>query len=218
MKLLLENFQSFVNEQEQTLPQIYCDMDGVLVDFEQGVVDQVNKDLKMIRKMADKKNLTKIQSVLDRLGRDEVSIKYFRGAASEAEKFEGSLRKYMYGRVSDDPTFWANLPWMPGGKELWAFIAPYKPHILTSPMAKGSEYGKTMWIHENLGKLSREQKVHMSHKKYKWAVNEDGSSNVLIDDWSKNTVPWANADGIAIQHVNGNTTATIAKLKELGFS
>ena len=59
MKLLLENFQSFVNEQEQTLPQIYCDMDGVLVDFEKGIIDQINKDLQMIRKMADQKNLIK---------------------------------------------------------------------------------------------------------------------------------------------------------------
>ena len=38
MKLLFESFKSFINEQEQRLPQIYCDMDGVLVDFEQGVV------------------------------------------------------------------------------------------------------------------------------------------------------------------------------------
>ena len=34
MKLLIENFQTFMVEQEGQLPQIYCDMDGVLVDFE----------------------------------------------------------------------------------------------------------------------------------------------------------------------------------------
>ena len=50
MKLLLENFRSFITEQESGLPQIYCDMDGVLVDFERGVVDQINKDLKNIKK------------------------------------------------------------------------------------------------------------------------------------------------------------------------
>ena len=45
MKLLIENFKSFINEQETRLPQIYCDMDGVFVDFERGIVDQINKDL-----------------------------------------------------------------------------------------------------------------------------------------------------------------------------
>tara|TARA_Y100001938_G_scaffold91337_1_gene125326 strand:+ start:152 stop:790 length:639 start_codon:yes stop_codon:yes gene_type:complete len=212
MKLLLENFKTFVNEQEQTLPQIYCDMDGVLVDFERGIVDQINKDLQMIRKMEDKKNLVKIQRALDSLGRTEVIIDDLKGRAATSKP----VRKYMYGRVGNDADFWANLPWMPGGKELWSFISPYSPHILTSPMKKGSEVGKAFWIDSNLSPEPNE--IHMSHEKYKWAVNEDGSSNVLIDDWSKNTVPWDNKGGIAIQHVNGNTAASIAKLKELGFS
>ena len=218
MKLLLENFKSYITEQENGLPQIYCDMDGVLVDFEQGVVDQINKDLQMIRKMADTKNLLKVRAALKSVGRDEVILADMRGRAATSQP----VRDYMYGRVGgvdeEATTFWANLPWMPGGKELWEFITPYKPHILTSPMGGGSKWGKIIWIRENLGKLSEEQEIHMSHEKYKWAVNENGSSNVLIDDWSKNTVPWDNKGGIAIQHVNGNTAASIAKLKELGFS
>ncbi len=226
MKLILENFKSFTNEQEQTLPQIYCDMDGVLVDFERGVVDQINKDLQMIRKMEDKKNLVKIQRALDSLGRDEVVIDDLRGKSATSKP----VRDYMYGRVGNDPTFWADLPWMPGGKELWAFIAPYKPYILTSPMQKGSEYGKTMWIGDGkkIGNLKpTPEKVFMSHEKYKWAVNEDGSFNVLIDDWDKNLGPWSTHTGgkkggpyskYAVQCVNGNYQAAIAKLKELGFS
>jgi len=215
MKLLIENFKSFINEQETRLPQIYCDMDGVLVDFEQGVVDQINKDLQMIRRMKDVKNLVKIQRTLDALGREEVDITHFRGSASEAEKFDGSLRNYMYGRVGNDADFWAKLPWMPNGKELWNFISKYNPHILTSPMQRGSEIGKAFWIDENLRPLP--DKVFMSSEKYEWALNDAGKPNILIDDWSKNTVPWSNKGGIAIQHVNANTSATISALKELGF-
>ena len=215
MKLLIENFKSFITEQEGDLPQIYCDMDGVLVDFEQGVVDQINKDLQMIRQMADKKNLLKIQKTLDAIGRDEVSIEHFRGSASEAEKFDGALRNYMYGRVGNDADFWAHLPWMPNGKELWNFIAPYNPFILTSPMQKGSEIGKAFWIDSNLSP-SPEQ-IFMSSEKYNWAVNDNGEPNILIDDWSKNTVPWGKKGGIAIQHVKANTTETIRALKKLGF-
>jgi hypothetical protein len=73
MKLLIENFKSFINEQEDNLPQIYCDMDGVLVDFERGVVDQINKDLQMIRRDGGSKELNKgSNAALKSVGRDEV--------------------------------------------------------------------------------------------------------------------------------------------------
>ena len=221
MKLLLENFQAFINEQEGKLPQIYCDMDGVLVDFEQGVVDQINKDLQMIRQMEDKKNLVKIQKALDSLGRDEVVLADMRGKSATSKP----VRDYMYGRVGNDADFWANLPWMPGGQELWSFISPYSPHILTSPMKKGSEVGKAFWIDANLKPAPNE--VHMGHDKYRWAVNKDGSFNILIDDWDKNLSPWSYHTGgkkggpytkYAIQCANGNYQAAIAKLKEHGFS
>ena len=228
MKLLLENFRSFITEQESGLPQIYCDMDGVLVDFERGVVDQINKDLKKLRSMPDSKNLIKIEAALAKAGRKEVVVDDLRGKLETAKP----VRDYMYGRVSDDATFWANLPWMPGGKELWAFIAPYHPHILTSPMKdpsqrgpNGSEIGKTFWIDANLKPAPNE--VHMGHDKYRWAVNKDGSFNILIDDWDKNLSPWSYHTGgkkggpytkYAIQCANGNYQAAIAKLKEHGFS
>ena len=211
MKLLLENFQAFINEQEGRLPQIYCDMDGVLVDFERGVVDQINKDLQMIRRMADQKNLIKVRDALARVGRDEVVIDDLKGRGATSKP----VRNYMYGRVGNDADFWAHLPWMPNGKELWDFIAPYEPFILTSPMQKGSEIGKAFWIDSNLSPAP--EKVFMSHEKYNWALDENGEPSILIDDWSKNIVPWAKKGGIAIQHVNANTSVTIETLRKMGF-
>lgn len=211
MKLLLENFQAFINEQEGKLPQIYCDMDGVLVDFEQGIVDQINKDLQMIRQMKDVKNLVKIKKALASLGRDELIIADMRGKSVTSKP----VIDYMYGRVGNDADFWANLPWMPNGRELWEFIAPYEPFILTSPMQKGSEIGKAFWIDSNLSPAP--EKVFMSSEKYNWAVSETGEPNVLIDDWSKNIVPWSKKGGIAIQHVNANTAVTIGTLRKMGF-
>ena len=210
MKLLLEKWQQLLNEQK--LPQIYCDMDGVLVDFEAGIVEQLNKDIHDIEETH--KDTGKLRAALEKLGRDHIIIDDVRGK-SDASRV---VRDYMYARVGNNSEFWSDLPWMPGGKELWDFISPYRPHILTSPMQKGSEIGKAFWIDAQLGGLSEEQEVIMSHEKYKHALNEDGSKNILIDDWSKNTIPWANAGGIAIQHVGGNTDATIATLKELGFT
>jgi len=209
MKLLLESWRRSLNEQK--LPQIYCDMDGVLVDFEAGVVAQLNKDIQDIE--AKIKGASKVRAALEALGRDYITMDDMRGK-SKASKV---VKDYMYARVGNHSEFWSDLPWMPGGKELWDFISPYKPHILTSPMQKGSEIGKAFWIDINLGSLSESQDVIMSHEKYQHALSEDGSRNILIDDWSKNTVPWDEAGGIAIQHKNGNTAATIATLKKLGF-
>ena len=45
MKELFENWRKFINE-ENTSIQIYCDLDGVLVDFQNGVIDYINKDLR----------------------------------------------------------------------------------------------------------------------------------------------------------------------------
>ena len=45
MKLLMENWRKVLKEEQEYPYQIYCDMDGVLVDFEKGVVDQINREL-----------------------------------------------------------------------------------------------------------------------------------------------------------------------------
>ena len=207
MKLLLEGWRQRLSEQK--LPQIYCDMDGVLVDFEAGVVEQLNKDIHDIS--ATRQDTEKFQVAMNRFGRDYITIDDIRGK-TETSKI---IIKYMYSRMGNDADIWAHLPWMPGGKELWDFIAPYKPSILTTPMQKGSEIGKAFWINENLSPEPHE--VFMSGEKYTRAVGEDGAPAILIDDWSKNIIPWNEAGGIAIQHKNGNTEATIAALKELSF-
>jgi len=46
MKLLLENWKEYLKENNDMLPyRIYCDMDGVLVDFLGSALEQINNDL-----------------------------------------------------------------------------------------------------------------------------------------------------------------------------
>jgi len=195
MKLLLENWREFLKEEQGSSYQIYCDMDGVLVDFERGVVDYITSKLE--RGEADE--------LYDIINRDYVTKDDLGGPTRNRD-----IRNYMYKHLSDDADFWANLPWMPRGQELWQIIAPYEPYILTAPMGYGSEIGKQEWIDINLSPLPK--KVFMSHDKYEWA----DKSSILIDDFTKNTIPWAENEGIAILHVDEEMENTIVRLEELG--
>ena len=212
---MLKQWRTFLNEEQNRLPQIYCDMDGVLVDFELGVVNQINIDIKdgSIPDRTPAGRLTdmgRLRKVLKASGRElQIDISDIRKGGDVK-----AARSYMYDRFGNDVEFWANLPPMEGGAELWNFISPYDPYILTSPMEEGSQLGKRQWLQNNLS--PQPNKVFMSHNKWKWATT-DGRPNVLIDDWDKNLVPWAENGGIAIRCAFGDSASAIAKLKEIGF-
>jgi hypothetical protein len=192
MRLLLENWQTYLNEAAELT--IYCDMDGVLVDFELGAAEYITSDLKA----------GKAPELAEKIGRDYVTV--------EDIKSNKPVRKYMYKELSDHVDYWANLPWTKNGKALWNLISPYNPNILTTPMGRGSEIGKQAWIDKNLSPSPNQ--VFMSKDKYLWA-NKD---SILIDDWTKNTIPWTEHDGIAILHSDDDYQKTVNALKELNIT
>jgi len=194
MKLLLENWRKFLKE-EQTY-QIYCDMDGVLVDFVEGALKHINKKLQN----------GEAEELKAEIGRDHITEEDI-----DIISPNKAVRKYMRKELSDHADFWRDLEWMQGGKELWSYIAPHGPYILTTPMRYGSEIGKQEWIDKNLNPPPPE-KIFMEPDKSPWAVT-DGKPNILIDDWEKNTIPWNEAGGIAILHTD--TRKTIQELEEI---
>ena len=195
MKLLLENWWKFLKEQQEQY-QIYCDMDGVLVDFVAGTVEHITKQLQA----------GEAEELKEKIGRDYVTEEDIHVTSPNRNL---DIRDYMFKELDHHAEFWENLPWMPGGKELWAFISQFNPYILTAPMGYGSEIGKQAWIDKNLQPAP--SKVFMSHDKFKWAA----SSHILIDDFTKNTIPWEKEGGIAILHTDAGIT--IKKLEELGL-
>ena len=195
MKLLIENWQKYIKEQKKQY-QIYCDMDGVLVDFVAGTVKYITKQLQA----------GEAEDLKEKIGRDYVTEEDIHMTSPNRNK---DVRDYMYNELKNNAEFWENLPWMPDGKKLWDFISQFNPYILTAPMGYGSEIGKQAWIDKNLQPAP--SKVFMSHDKFKWS----GLDQILIDDFTKNTVPWKEAEGIAILHTD--VGITIKKLEELGF-
>tara|TARA_R100001126_G_C4759605_1_gene117068 strand:- start:32 stop:604 length:573 start_codon:yes stop_codon:yes gene_type:complete len=182
-------------------------MDGVLCNFEKGVVKAINLELAS----ENPKNPKLAAAIIEDLGRNYITV-------NDIQKFSpgksSAATKYMYYLVHDDVDFWADLEWQPGGKQLWAYIRQFDPDILTSPMDKKGQNesleGKLIWVEKNLG-LSPD-KVNFAHDKYKYAVSEDGKPNVLIDDFETKVKPFTEAGGIGILHLGANNTIKILQL------
>lgn len=154
------------------MPHIFCDFDGVLVDFERGYEIQY--------------------------GVHPHSVPEF----------------VMWKTIKENMEHWSQLPAMPGALQLWAYIAPHNPTILTGCPSQGyklAEAGKKAWA---LRELGSQVPVITTYSRYKTKYMK-AEGDILIDDMEKNTKRWVEAGGVAILHTNANDT--IRQLKELGL-
>ena len=90
--------------------------------------------------------------------------------------------------------FWAGMPWMPEGEELYKYIKKYKPTILTSPSRnEASKIGKGVWIKRNMSGTPYKFGFKASGK-----AKHAGPNKILIDDRTENINAWKAAGGIGI--------------------
>jgi len=109
--------------------------------------------------------------------------------------------------------FWAGMKFMPQGQQLWDFIKPYQPDLLTSPSRdNGSRLGKNIWVKNH---LNPKPKTIFSYSADKQRYANENS--ILIDDKKSNIEQWASKGGIAIRCKDGDVNSVIQKLKELGY-
>ena len=157
---------------DQPQYKIYCDMDGVLVDFEKGYEELTGRNIRG---------------------------KHIRGDAD------------FWQPISDaGEDFWVNLEWMSDGKELWSYIKPYSPKLLSAPSReKSSRTGKEKWVAEHLPGVPLLLKPADQKQLYA------SSKSILIDDRKDNIERWIEAGGIGIHHTSASNT--VSKLKELGL-
>ena len=159
-----------LNEEEDKY-QIYCDMDGVLTDFESGYEKLTGIDLK--------------------------------GKFQQGSDFWDPISKAGVG-------FWAGLQWMPGGKELWAYLKPFNPILLSAPSREeSSRIGKAVWVKHKIPGT----KLILRYAKQKQQLATPKS--ILIDDRQINIDQWEAAGGVGILHTS--TSSTIEQLKKLGL-
>jgi 5'(3')-deoxyribonucleotidase len=172
--------------------QIYCDMDGVLTDFE-------NRFVEMLRQEGPKYYSKEVINQVTR-------PKHF-------EKLEGETEFWNFIDNHLGLEFWSGMNWMPNGRQLWSFIQPYNPIILTSPSRQNtSRLGKRMWVKENL--------VPAPPVEFRFGASKSDFANkkaILIDDRPSNLSAFASKGGIALEVKDGEIQSVINKLKELGY-
>ena len=176
MKLILENWRKYLNEEVQDKYQIFLDMDGVLVDMTEGVVDMVNTNLQKVRNGAStdhndpdsvhpgakskSKALRRLAKEMEKEGREEITAEEFDHLTdlkdAEDEGFSGAnkqIERYFLTAASKNQGWWANLPSLPHAQELvdLANEASYdgKAIILSAPIDPPSIAGKKEWIENN---------------------------------------------------------------------
>ena len=171
---------------------IFCDMDGVLVDFDEGY-----------------KELTGVSTQhADSQGKNE---------------FWSLFRNSLKEKNIPERSYWANLDWMPDGKQLWDYIKGYNPYVLTAPSVNfdipfeerykvennESMQGKTEWVQ----RLPNMRKIYFRSAGRK--ADFAGSNKILIDDRKDTIDSWNANGGIGILHTS--TANTIKQLQDLGL-
>ena len=184
---------SIIKLLEAKIPyQIYCDMDGVLTDFQTRFITLLRKEGPKYYSKAVIAQVTK--------------PKHFQAIEGE-EEFWKFIDQYI------GLEFWSQMPWMPQGHLLWDFIAPYQPKLLTSPSRDNtSRLGKRLWVKENIVPAP-EVLFRFGDAKADFA-NENA---ILIDDKPSNLQAFASKGGIAIECKKGDSISVINQLKQLGF-
>jgi hypothetical protein len=206
--------------QPQTI--IYCDMDGVLVDFGSGAINLINKIL-------DGESIGWVDSEYWKYKKDLSNLKEEMGKnwrlSSSSDLGLTPVRRFMFSMIKQSPgTFFGSLPSLEDGVgDLWPYLnnTNHKVVLLTAgipgnPAEPTSEDGKRIWAMKNLNPKPGKLMLRPAKQKSESATTSD-IPNILIDDKQSTIDSWNSSGGIGILHTPGNSAQTIAKLKELGL-
>lgn len=159
----MTSLKELLLEEEELNPKpkykIYCDMDGVLTNFDERfehftgkLPNKWEEDKK--KEYGDKKATQMFWDLID----NQIGIK-----------------------------FWAGMKWTPGGQKLWDFIKNYNPSLLTSPSRQEtSRLGKNIWVKNN---LEPKPKVIFKYSKEKHAYADENAIHIddredIISNWN----------------------------------
>ncbi len=191
MSILLKDILKEVEEKSPLQVQVYCDMDGVLVDMNKGF-----KKISGGYTAEDLKNSPE-----------------FRGDKRAAQKKFWQL-------INRTPNFWLDLEPMPDAKILWDFIKDnFKnpvPVILSAGQGADIIAQKTAWIRKHIDPTVKVIIATAGTKKPEYIFQASPGqriTHVLVDDTQKNLDAWDNEarHQVAVHHKDA--ASSISQLK-----
>lgn len=198
-------------------------MDGVLVDFERGMMLEFNRFMNSYNFENETHQINKHYTSLARdLGSN------FRltegGHLRELKKKSTGLKNLTYALVSKNPgCFFEHLPPLDDGvNDLWTFLndLSHEVTLLTAGISgpshvPNSEIGKKKWADKHLVPKWKNLICTEAKLKRNFAT-ENGIPNILIDDREDTVEEWNTSGGFGILHFPKRSNDTILKLKEMG--
>jgi len=111
-------------------------------------------------------------------------------------------KQKMYDAIeSKGPDWWADLEWLPDGKDTWNIFKKYKPTILTSPgLFKSAPAGKETWVMNNIPGTP----LFLSDHKSEYV--DPYETCILVDDNLNNIEAWTKVGGVGILHKTAEET------------
>jgi 5'(3')-deoxyribonucleotidase len=116
-------------------------------------------------------------------------------------------------QIAQEPEFFSTLPPMPNARQLMMGIIKLSGDysILSSPLLSAVEQSsreKSEWLDKHIHRHQPKAIVY-DHEKYKYAMQPDGTPNILIDDWDTNIELWKSNGGIGILHKDKDYKKTL---------
>ena len=120
-------------------------------------------------------------------------------------------------RIRDTDDFWLRLPMLPQARELLNLIKNVKGeyNICSTPLQDdpNSEKHKRTWIEKNLSSFPPKN-IYITSDKPQYAINADGTPNILIDDFGRNVSQWEAAGGIGFKYKDHKFERTAKELQQ----
>jgi len=169
--------------------EYFCDMDGVLTDFN-------HQFKKCFRKFFPLCINEESNAIYDAF------YKHLTKLTMDKELAGNIIKAHI-----DNIDFWQNLNWLPGACELWDIIKSRKTRILSSPgVFTNAELGKRKWCHNYLRISGYRVIIQKEKQEY------SGKNKVLIDDYYYNIIKWQECGGIGILHTSVDNTIEQLKI------
>lgn len=218
-KLLREAIRNIIRENRTPIGAIYCDMDGVLVDFEAGAI-------KLLTDILDGTAETKYTAGSTSLPKKVEKLRKAMGDDWRPHTREDirAMKSIMLTAISLAPgDFFKSLdPLVDGITVLWETLngLGQPVHILSAPVdgkedTTSAADAKRMWVKNYLVPQPASVIITPAVTKQEWAFDKAmGRPNLLVDDKEETIIQWNDAGGIGILHIPGDSARSISMIYE----